>query len=65
MSPIVENWFQDNLFITNNDTNNTENSKKQFKNHKKRILACFSHLVPVYVGQKNGEKNSKKNHTQY
>ena len=47
MSQIVENWFQGNLFTTNTDTRNTENSKKQYKHHKKYFLAWFSHLVPV------------------
>ncbi len=32
---IVENCFQGNLFTTITDTKNTENSKKQFKDHKK------------------------------
>ena len=58
---IVENCFQGNLFTTNTDTKNTENSKEQFEDHKKWILACFSHLVPVYLGQENGEKKLKKN----
>ena len=62
MSRIVENCFQGNLFTTNTDTKNTENSKEQFADQKKWILACFSHLVSVYLGQKNGEKNSKKRH---
>ncbi len=46
---IVENCFQGNLFTTNTDTKNTENSKKQFKDHKKLTLVCFSHLGPVYI----------------
>ena len=56
---IVENCFQGNLFTTITDTKNTENSKKQFKEDKKWILACFSHLVPVCVVQKNGVKIQK------
>jgi hypothetical protein len=59
---IVENCFQGNLLPTNTDTKNTENSKEQLEDHKKWILACFSHLVPLYLGQQNGEKNSKKRH---
>ncbi len=46
---IVENCFQGNLFTTNTDTKNTENSKKQSKHHKHLILACFSHFQVVRV----------------
>ena len=41
---------------------NTENSKEEFKHHNNWILALFSHLVPVYLVQKNGGKDSKKRH---
>ena len=50
------------LLSFNTDTKNTENSKEQFKHHKQWILAYFSHLIPVYLVQKNGGKNSKKRH---
>ncbi len=53
------NCFQGNLFTANTDTKNTENSKEQFEDNKKWNLACFSHLVPVNLGQRNREKNSK------
>jgi hypothetical protein len=46
----------------NTDTQHRENSKEQFKQHKKLILPLFSHLVPVYLVQKNRGKNSKKRH---
>ena len=50
------------LLSFNTDTKNTENSKEQFKHHKKLILDFFSHLVPVYLAQKKGGKDSKKRH---
>ena len=49
---VTENSIWVNFLSFNSDT------KKQFKQYKNWILACFSHL-PVYPVQKNGEKHSK------
>ena len=53
---VTESCIGGNFLSFNTDTKNTENSKRQFKNLN---FSLFSHSVPLYQVQKNGEKIQK------